>query len=957
MDVNGTRLHLVLGADDWAAAIVPPRQRDVCFDASRNTLGLRPRPFLFAARPQAPRLVPTDRRGADVDRLGNRFWIGPAGDEIRVLGAGGTAFRYWPVAEQPSAPPPGGFGVCMPPPAAPVCLSGLAVTDDQYLVAGVLGPAQHPAGGDVAGLLVFDLLGGGPPVTTTWPAELAVRPFDLAALPGGGVVVLDVPDPTAPGPARLWQLDRRLRVVDLGGAGAAEPVRSWFEPADGGPSPAPGPRPGTSVDPERATAGCAATLDTVWAVAVDALPDRTVLVLDRHGPGGRMEVSRWRGATRLPFGLRDGGGGPAEPGFSCSDQRGNAPQALAGTAGHDLVAVPGDAADGALATLYVVDDRGDQAFEFRVEDSGADLVPAYHPLRLFGGKALVRTGARAEYDLEDRWFPVPTHVVERFPDAGTVVLAPPLAIGQHVAGRGFDAGTPGTVWHRLVLDAVVPSGCSVTVATRAGDDASVLDGLPWRAEPAPYLRGDGSEVAYHRYPDGNPCPGQGSWELLLQRAVGRYLQVRLTLQGDGRRSPRIWALRLHYPRFSYLERYLPAIYRDDRESASFLDRYLANVEGMYTTLEGRIADVQRLLDPGTTDPEYLPWLASWLGAVVEPDWEPARARLFVRHAARMFTRRGTVRGLREAIRLATHPCPTDALFDPDAPVTGYDVRIVEAYRTRSVPGVVFGDPGDLGGPRVSSPGPRWQLADGRSRLEARWLEFTRLRQPAPGGRSPAGGPRRFPALTPVEPAAARDWTEFVRGQLAVTYAQVGSDADLSAFRAFLEQRYRRVEDYHAAWNLQGAGKPAAFNDVQLPVRLPPDGVPLQDWIVFVSAVLPIRRAAHRCSVLVPVGLADTDEQRARRLGRVQRVVDVDRPAHTLVDVKPYWAALRVGEARVGLESIVGEGGRYVDVVLGGGRLAHAAVPGGATWRADRRVVGRDRIERPARGPAGTGGAP
>ena len=115
---------------------------------------------------------------------------------------------------------------------------------------------------------------------------------------------------------------------------------------------------------------------------------------------------------------------------------------------------------------------------------------------------------------------------------------------------------------------------------------------------------------------------------------------------------------LHYPRFSYLQEYLPDIYREDRESASFLDRYLANVEGMYTTLEGRIADVQRLVDPKTIDAEYLPWLASWVGAVVEPDWEPARKRLFVRYAARMFTRRGTPRGLIEAIRLATHPCPT-----------------------------------------------------------------------------------------------------------------------------------------------------------------------------------------------------------------------------------------------------------------------------------------------------------
>ncbi len=91
--------------------------------------------------------------------------------------------------------------------------------------------------------------------------------------------------------------------------------------------------------------------------------------------------------------------------------------------------------------------------------------------------------------------------------------------------------------------------------------------------------------------------------------------------------------------------------------------------------------------------------------------------------------------------------------------------------------------------------------------------------------------------------------------------------------------------------------------------------------MFVSAVLPARRSAHRATVLVPIRFEDSDEERARaprpgppcRRGRATG-------AH-VVDVQPYWAALRVGEARVGLETIVGEGSRYVDLVLGTGRLA------------------------------------
>ena len=48
---------------------------------------------------------------------------------------------------------------------------------------------------------------------------------------------------------------------------------------------------------------------------------------------------------------------------------------------------------------------------------------------------------------------------------------------------------------------------------------------------------------------------------------------------------------------------------------------------------------------------------------------------------------------------------------------------------------------------------------------------------------------------------------------------------------------------------------------------------------------------------------------------------VERPAHTSYDIRPYWAACRVGEARVGLDTVVGEGSRFVAVVLGRDRLA------------------------------------
>ena len=87
-----------------------------------------------------------------------------------------------------------------------------------------------------------------------------------------------------------------------------------------------------------------------------------------------------------------------------------------------------------------------------------------------------------------------------------------------------------------------------------------------------------------------------------------------------------------------------------------------------------------VVDPHTIDADYLPWLASWVGGVVEPDWEPVRKRLFVRFAARMFTRRGTPRGFsrRSAWRL-TRARPRRSSTSRRAAIR-FDVRVVEAFR-------------------------------------------------------------------------------------------------------------------------------------------------------------------------------------------------------------------------------------------------------------------------------------
>ena len=307
-------------------------------------------------------------------------------------------------------------------------------------------------------------------------------------------------------------------------------------------------------------------------------------------------------------------------------------------------------------------------------------------------------------------YPTATSTAPLYP-----VSFPSFALrAEVIAPEPIDSGRPDTVWHRLYLEAAIPPGTGVQVflAATDGREAPAVD-APWYEHRFGQVtgangRGVVPQGAWMTYPSEIPfhagfltCPRErgrsGLFTALVQRAGrrvrtlrGRYLWVRMALTGEGRATAEVAALRVYASRFSYLDNYLPELYREqefgpdaDAEGPAtapdFLERFLDNVEGMLTPIEDRIAQAYLVTHPRTAPDDALEWLASWIGLTFDPLYPPDRRRRLLIEAPRLYRERGTVAGLRRAI---------DAVAG-DA-VSGGEVVVVEDFRLRRTFATILG---------------------------------------------------------------------------------------------------------------------------------------------------------------------------------------------------------------------------------------------------------------------------
>lgn len=241
---------------------------------------------------------------------------------------------------------------------------------------------------------------------------------------------------------------------------------------------------------------------------------------------------------------------------------------------------------------------------------------------------------------------------ERLVDVHRALRLLRLRLGQRFADEGvfisaaFDSGVPGTVWHRVLVDADLPEGTTLTVETATSDDLMALDLMTGAVWSAP------------RQTNGSPIPMTAAVpDQLIQSAPGRYLWVRVKMTSTGQATPCFRAVRILYPRRSYLD-LLPRVYRRDPEGAWFLDRFLALFEAVFTGIENRYERFSKEINPDAAPLSTINWLACLIDLSFDPSWSLQRRRDLVNRAMDLYAQRGTPQGIAEYIAIYTGNRPT-----------------------------------------------------------------------------------------------------------------------------------------------------------------------------------------------------------------------------------------------------------------------------------------------------------
>ena len=208
--------------------------------------------------------------------------------------------------------------------------------------------------------------------------------------------------------------------------------------------------------------------------------------------------------------------------------------------------------------------------------------------------------------------------------------------------RLLDSGEEGNQWHRAVIESEGYGDDSIRFYFYCRDDFQVsAEGrtCPW--EEVIENREISPEKKHRMMEPFLVHVAANPQDIMLYHARGRYLWMEIQLFCQAGFLPEIHHMKLYAGNRSFLS-YRPMIYQTGGRE-DFLGRFLGMFEAVYQDLEERIAGSARQLDPMAADPEFLRWLAKWVGISNGHLWQEERLRLLLEG----IVKKNLIRGTRE----------------------------------------------------------------------------------------------------------------------------------------------------------------------------------------------------------------------------------------------------------------------------------------------------------------------
>ncbi len=94
---------------------------------------------------------------------------------------------------------------------------------------------------------------------------------------------------------------------------------------------------------------------------------------------------------------------------------------------------------------------------------------------------------------------------------------------------------------------------------------------------------------------------------------------------------------------------LPGLFQEDEFTQRFVSAFDAALAPIFATLD----NLTEYFDPWLAPEDFLEWLASWFGLVLDESWTADRRRALVARAFDVYRMRGTGNGLKSQIELLT----------------------------------------------------------------------------------------------------------------------------------------------------------------------------------------------------------------------------------------------------------------------------------------------------------------